>query len=62
MKLLGRLALVLLLALLPPVGCGARQWAGDCPPVQRLMPVQVVRSRQPAQALRTVRAVGPAAR
>lgn len=63
MKLLGLLVLVLLLALLlPPVGCGARQRANGCPRAQRLAPVQVIRSRQAAQAPKTVRAVGQAAR
>lgn len=58
MKLLGLLCLVLLLAaLLAPVGHGARQQAGRCLKCQLPAPVQVIRSPSAAYAPKTVRAV-----
>ncbi|MFD1872537.1 hypothetical protein [Hymenobacter bucti] len=58
MKLLGLVGLVLLLtALLAPVGHGARQGAGRCQGRQPLAPVQIIRSPSAARALKTVRAV-----
>jgi hypothetical protein len=58
MKLLGLLGLVLLLAaLLAPVGHGARQQAGRCLKRQSLAPVQIIRSPRAAHAPKTVRIV-----
>jgi hypothetical protein len=58
MKLLGLLGLVLLLAaLLAPVGHGARQSAGHGLRHQALAPVQIIRSPRAALAPKTVRTV-----
>ncbi|MGI4740056.1 MAG: hypothetical protein ACRYG7_33205 [Janthinobacterium lividum] len=57
MKLLGLLVLLLLAALLAPVGHGARRRVSKCPPSLRLAPVQVIRSSQAAQTPKIVRAV-----
>jgi hypothetical protein len=63
MKLLGLLGLVLLLAaLLAPVGHGARQPAGSYLKEQSLAPVQVIRSSRAALAPKTVRTMHAKAR
>lgn len=58
MKLLGLIGLVLLLAaLLAPVGHGARQRAGRGPERHLLAPVRIIRSPSAAHAPKTVRPV-----
>jgi len=63
MKLLSLIGLVLLLvALLAPVGHGARQGTGRCLGRQPAPPVQIIRSPRAALAPKTVRAVPAQAR
>jgi hypothetical protein len=63
MKLLGLVGLVLLLAaLLAPVGHGARQGTGRCLGRQPVAPVQIIRSPRAALAPKTVRPVPAQAR
>jgi len=58
MKVLGLLGLLLLLAaLLAPVGHGARQRASRCLQRRQLAPVQIIRSPRAARAPKTVRTV-----
>jgi len=63
MKLLGLVGLVLLLvALLAPVGHGARQPASRSPKLRAGAPVQIIRSTRAALAPKTVRAMHAKAR